>query len=58
MIAIICLVAAFIVAVLGLLGLPLGALNMLYLWAALITAAWLFSGVGPPGPVLWRRDPA
>jgi hypothetical protein len=58
MIALICLVAAFIVAVLGLLAVPLGSLNMTFLWFVLITAAWLFSGVGPPGPVILRRDPA
>jgi hypothetical protein len=57
MIALICLVAAFIVAVLGLLGVPLGSLNLTFLWFTLVTASWLFGPVGPPAP-FWRRDPA
>ena len=57
MIALICLVAAFIVAVLGLLHVPLGTLDLLWLWVTLITASWLFAGVGPASPVvIHRRD--
>lgn len=55
MIALICLVAAFIVAVLWLLHIGLGTLDMLALWAALFTAYHLFGPVGPPAP-FWRRD--
>lgn len=57
MIALICLVAAFIVAVLGLLHVPLGSLDLLWVWIFLVTTCWLVGPVGPPAP-FWRRDPA